>query len=618
MRATGERLRGHIVTWGLVLSVFAVVVVLAMRATAAELEVPVALGEVPYSGSASCRTCHPDHHESWRRTYHRTMTQEATPETVVGDFGGVAYIYGGVTSRFLREGDHFVIETLDGQGRLRKQRVARTVGSRRVQQYLTREGDRYVRLPVAWDIEAGRWFHLTSGFLDPDGTDFNRHRALWDANCVFCHNVKARPGYDWERARFDTQVAELGIGCEACHGPGDEHVARNHWPQRRYYLHYTDDADPTIVNPERLPPLQRIQVCGHCHGQRMPQPMERIREFLSQGDPYTAGDDLSRYTTPLSRDTHLPGVDVSLRFWKDGTPRLSAYEYQGLLMSRDFQEGGLTCQHCHSMHGGDPKGMIEPVMRGPAACQSCHPAIVERAAEHSRHAEGSAGTDCYACHMPKVTYGVMTVHRTHRIQVPEPERAWRHEMPEACTLCHTDRSAEWAARTLREQQGRPPPEDIPSDASFKVAEGVRSLLAGDVVQRAVVAAAMGEERGATPRALERLWAVPFLLVAMEDDYPSVRRLAYRSLTALIERAGKERPDVAESARQVPRFEHEAAPSQRDLMVRRWRQWWAALDKQGVGRPDPAVPLDASLEPLPDVIEQLVRQRAQHPPIQIGE
>lgn len=618
MEPFGTRLRGAYLAWGLGAAVLTVVAVLALRAVAAEVRTPVTLSPVPYTGSASCRPCHPDHYESWRRTFHRTMTQEASPESVVGDFSGASFTFAGVTSRFLRDGERFFIETLDGNGRPSRQEVVRTVGSRRIQQYLTREGDRYIRLPLAWDIERRNWFHLSGGFLDPDGSDFNGHRALWNANCIFCHNVKARPGYDWERRTFDSHVAELGIACEACHGPGDEHVARNALPLRRYYLHYSSAEDPSIVNPARLDALQRIQICGHCHGQRMPSPIDRIRQFLSEGDPYTAGENLSHYTRPLYRESHLEGVDVSLRFWKDGTPRLTAYEYQGLLMSKDFQKGGLTCQHCHSMHGGDPRGMITQEKRGPAACQECHSTVVARAAEHSRHREGSAGTDCYSCHMPKMAYGIMRIHPTHRIQNPDPSRAWRHDMPEACTLCHTDRSAKWAAQSLRRQQGQPPLEDLPSDPAFEVAESVRTLLSGDVVQRAVAASALGDTRSAMTQPLARLWAVPFLLQAMEDNYSSIRRMAWLSLESLVARAGEARSALGASAGQLPRFEPQASAEDRARVVSRWRDWWAALDKGDIPRPDPAVPLDASLEPIPAVVEQLLKKRAEQPAIQIGE
>jgi hypothetical protein len=212
----------------------------------------------------------------------------------------------------------------------------------------------------------------------------------------------------------------------------------------------------------------------------------------------------------------------------------------------------------------------------------------------------------------------MGIHPTHHIQTPDPSRAWRYDMPEACTLCHTDRSAKWAAESLRKQQGQPPPEDLPSDPAFGVAESVRTLLAGDVMQRAVAASALGDTRSYTAQPMARLWAVPFLLQAMEDNYSSIRRLAWLSLESLVTRAGEARPALAASAAQVPRFEPQASTDERARAVQRWRQWWAALDKGDIPRPDPSVPLDAALEPIPAVVEQLLQKRAAQPPIQIGE
>ena len=63
--------------------------------------------------SRTCVRCHPDHYASWSRTFHRTMTQLASPEAVLGDFEDASYTYGGVTSRFTRDGARFYIETLD-------------------------------------------------------------------------------------------------------------------------------------------------------------------------------------------------------------------------------------------------------------------------------------------------------------------------------------------------------------------------------------------------------------------------------------------------------------------------------------------------------------------------
>src|SRR6516165_8406499 len=63
--------------------------------------------------SDSCLKCHPDHYESWRRTHHRTMTREATPEFVKGDFVDAVYEYRGTTTRMIRRGDEFFMETVD-------------------------------------------------------------------------------------------------------------------------------------------------------------------------------------------------------------------------------------------------------------------------------------------------------------------------------------------------------------------------------------------------------------------------------------------------------------------------------------------------------------------------
>src|SRR6185295_11222494 len=139
------------------------------------------------------------------------------------------------------------------------------------------------------------------------------------------------------------------VACEACHGPGAAHARANADPLRRYTLHLAGAADPTIVNPSRLSPARSADLCGRCHGQRI---TDDIGSFLAHGDPFVPGDDLGLYSAPLWRDTSLAGEpDVfAARFWSDGTPRLTAYGYQGLLPSACAQRGSLTCTTCHGMH----------------------------------------------------------------------------------------------------------------------------------------------------------------------------------------------------------------------------------------------------------------------------
>jgi predicted CXXCH cytochrome family protein len=586
-----------------------------VRSVAVEVKTPVDLSLVSYTTSAPCVVCHPDRHETWRRTFHRTMTQRAGPEAVRGDFENATLTFQGVTSRFTHEGNRYFIETLSLGGAMERHEVAMTIGSRRIQQYVTRIGDRHVRLPLAWDIEERRWIHLNGGFLHPDGSDFNTHRAVWDANCIFCHNVKAQPGFEEASNTFNARVAELGIACEACHGPGELHVKRNADPLRRYLL-YFGGHDPTIHSPKVLPRMRQIQICGHCHGQRLPNPPQRIAQFMIAGDPYTAGDDLSRVTTPISAHTELPGADFRLRFWNDGTPRLTAYEYQGLLMSDGHEDSKLTCISCHDMHGGDPRGMIRPEMRGNLGCLQCHQDIGRDLRAHTHHEPTSSGSNCYACHMPPTTYGLVAVHPSHRITSPDPARAWRDDMPEACTLCHTDRTALWAAQETRRQYRHPAPVDPPSDPSFRIAESVRTLMGGDVVQRAVAASALTQDASYTTDATARLWAVPFLLLTMEDRYPAVRHFAHRGLASLFQRAEAVTPGAWQVS-QLPAFDYLADAPARAAALERWWAWWRAADKSRIRHPGAAVPLDRDFMPVRAAVDGL-RARQDQNAIAIGE
>jgi predicted CXXCH cytochrome family protein len=536
------------------LAVAAIGVWAKQRAISRDLNRARDLHGTAYLGSAACQSCHADRHASWRRTFHRTMTTEASVETVLGDFSGATLRANGVTARMDRAAGGGYRMTFSRPGEAaRAAEVVRTVGSHRYQQYLTRVGDSYWRLPVAWSVEERRWFPMTGAFLfaDPShdtatpsdgvpvfgGGGFDRHVTRWNDNCVFCHNVAPDPGRDPASGRFSTTVAELGVACEACHGPGAEHVARNADPLRRLVLSLTDAADPTIVNPARLTPARAADLCGRCHGQRI---TGDIGPFLQHGDPFVAGDDLAQESTPLWRDTPLRGdrTAFAARFWHDGTPRLTAYEYQGLLRSPCAQkgrgQGPLTCTHCHGMHEGDPRGQIRTPFARAAEnqmCTGCHTELAapEDAGRHAHHDPGGAGGRCVACHMPRIVYGVLDVHRSHRIEIPDPARAAIDGRPDACTGCHVDRSVAWADAAARSFWGA-----ARFPARSVIAEGTapgEAIFGGEPVARAVAADALGRAPPGDPN--ERARRLGLLLDAMTADrYPAVRDLAWRGLRRL--------------------------------------------------------------------------------------
>jgi hypothetical protein len=513
------------------------------RSIRRDLTTPRDLHGVAFVGAAACRSCHEDNHRSWRRTFHRSMTAEATPASVLGAFDGATLRHEGVTARMDRDpaGAFRMTFAPDG-GPARTFTVTRTVGSHRYQQYLAKEGDAYWRLPVAWHVEEKRWFPMTGAFLFADDTTldvpgrpvfgggvFDRHVTRWNDNCVFCHNVAPNPGLEPVTGRFRTTTAELGVACEACHGPGATHEAANGDPLRRLWLQARHAADPTIVNPARLPPARSADVCGRCHGQRL---ADEVGPFLAHGDPFVPGDDLALTTAPLWRDTPLAGDRTAFapRFWADGTPRLTAYEYQGLLQSRCAQQGALTCTTCHGMHEGDPRGQLRAGLRGAGAdrmCTACHSALGDSAAaaRHTHHDPGGAGARCVGCHMPRVVYGVLDVHRSHRIEIPEPARAAASGRPDACTGCHVAETPAWAAAARARLWGG-------AAVGVDGLSPLEAVLAGDAITRAVAADALGREQ--VPLAPEQRAAreSALLEVMSGDAYPAIRHLAWRSLGRL--------------------------------------------------------------------------------------
>jgi predicted CXXCH cytochrome family protein len=496
-----------------------------------------------YIRSKTCAACHEDHYKSWARTYHSRMTQEARASSVQGDFeSNNTFDYLGVRARMEKRENGFYMTLSFPDGRVQTFSIDRTVGSRRIEQYLSKQNGQYIRLPIAYDLENRRWMSLNGSFFYPDSDKYFQHQSQWDPNCVFCHNVKAQPNFDPVAKSFNTEVAELGIACGACHGPAAGHAEEAASPLVRSFWRLAEEPAKQIVNPMKLTPERSMMVCGHCHGQRIPEPVSRIQTILGKGDPYNSGDDLSSYYRPVARETTVGNYSFANRFWSNGSPRLTAYEYQGILRSRCFIEGDpknrINCLSCHTMHGGDPKGQITEENRANKPCLACHDKFASEAAliEHTKHRAESAGSNCYSCHMPRVVYGVMSVHPTHEITIPSPLMTATNAAPNACNQCHLDRSVNWAiAESKRLWPERFRSIEPVNDPGFDLPEGPRALFAGDALARALAAEAMGGGGLMKP---DPRWAGPFLVEAFNDNYPIVRFFAANGLAAASSKTAK--------------------------------------------------------------------------------
>ena len=508
-----------------------------------------------YTGAEKCQECHQENFDSWKKTYHRTMTQEATATSVLGAFDGSNQTYWGITIRPVKIKGKFYFEYYNPKTKelLNTLEIKRTVGSRRYQQYLAQtdntEGN-YYRLELLWHIEDQRWIHLNGAFLGSDHQAFDNHTAIWNQNCIFCHNTGIQPNmtnYDEivEKtkagaplnlkvdSRFDSHVADLGIGCESCHANGEEHIALNQNPIRKYYLHYSEADDKSIINPAKLSAKRSMDVCGQCHGQRTPKTYELARQWMEDGPTYRPGDALQSHVNPVWQESFLIQNKSNLfkqRFWKDGTPRLSAYEYQGLLQSQCHIKGNLTCNDCHSMHDGDPKGMIKDEKLTNKACLDCHQEYQNNITQHTGHMGESDGSLCYNCHMPKIVYGIMAFHRSHKIESPNPDDEFKHDKPNACVACHLDKKASWV--TAESEKIWPGITQEKSLDTNEIIQIIYKLHSGDPVERSIAATNI-TYKSRLINNNDKKFLIPHLLFAMEDSYPAIRRFSYKSLNSIL-------------------------------------------------------------------------------------
>ena len=65
-----------------------------------------------FVSSDACRACHPSEYASWHRSYHRTMTQVVTPETVLAEWRGTVRVES-FDYHLEREGDELWVDMVD-------------------------------------------------------------------------------------------------------------------------------------------------------------------------------------------------------------------------------------------------------------------------------------------------------------------------------------------------------------------------------------------------------------------------------------------------------------------------------------------------------------------------
>lgn len=490
----------------------------------------LALADERYVGSTTCQTCHRAEYQDWTTSHHFRAMQPATADTVIGDFNDARFEYGGLTHRFFRDGDKFMVETDNAKGELEVFEISYTFGFEPLQQYLIVFPDgRYQALNIVWDSrpksEGGqRWYHLYpeddpgGAITGKDALHWTGSFQNWNSRCANCHSTRLEKNYDPGNNSYETSWAEMTVGCEACHGPGKPHVEWARGNRAEDNPGFSNDLSklgPFVPDGDK--PTFRYQGTGDSHGQSGTcAACHSRRAEMDEAHAGKAYSDLFQ----------LRLIDDPL-YYPDGQVLDEVYVYGSFLQSRMYQEG-VTCTNCHQPHSG------KLVAEGNAVCGQCHQPAVFDQPSHHHHEQGSEGAACVSCHMPATTYMGVDSRRDHSFRVPQPHLTVELGVPNACNRCHSDQDAEWAQAALtgwypeaKVRYAHAPVFAAARNNNPEVVSGL-AAIANDPTQPEIIRATAIQESGRFPSEQ----AIPFLQSQLEADSPLMRAAAVYALEFL--------------------------------------------------------------------------------------
>jgi hypothetical protein len=200
----------------------------------------------------------------------------------------------------------------------------------------------------ALDITPGQSRSVPASLADAAGRAIPPNEARL---CFGCHTTASAT-----KNQFDPSAAYPGVTCEACHGPGAQHIAAARAKTEKR-------GGGLIFNPAQLARVDSVDFCGACH---------RTWQDVISGHMIEAGVFNVRFA---------PYRLENSRCWAEGDAR-------------------ITCMACHDPH----KPLSHDVASYDANCFACHASnpAEKKSANQPAAACPVATKNCVTCHMPKV------------------------------------------------------------------------------------------------------------------------------------------------------------------------------------------------------------------------
>jgi cytochrome c554/c'-like protein len=331
-----------------------------------------------FAGTAACAKCHS----------RITASQETTPMARTLMLAANADVLHSRADLAFRNGKYlYQIQAKDAAAELRVTDGERTTsanllwafGTGKVgQSYLFLRNGNYLESRVTYFSSLQNLnFTPTRALLSPHDLEEATARPVGLPEllrCFSCHSLGANV-----RGQLDTSKLALGVTCEACHGPGLQHVQAMQASQLQQGIG-DEEGGRLIFNPGRLSPGDCVDFCGACHITWWDLKLTRVAGISNvRAQPYRL---------------------MSSKCWGKGDAR-------------------LTCIACHNPH----ESLSKDAGSYDSKCLACH--VSSPATKPTKELPGAAcpvGTkNCTTCHMPKIEIPDMhSAFADHLIRVVRP------------------------------------------------------------------------------------------------------------------------------------------------------------------------------------------------------
>jgi len=473
-----------------------------------------------YGTSPTCKSCHEEAYQNWERSHHARAERkvDAPLDKVAFDPPWrVSHGSSDSTARLADEKFQLVTQGLNQTNQ--PFNVARVIGVDPLLQYLIpAKGGRFQASELCFDPNHPGWFDVYGEEDRRPGEwgHWSGRGMNWNNMCATCHNTRLRKNYDERSDSYSTAMAEMGVGCEACHGPMADH---NAWQAKNP----NKTGDPTV---RKITREEMFSVCAQCHSRRA--------ELTGDFRPPENFFDHHQLTIPDETDL----------FYPDGQIRDEDYEFTAFLGSK-MQAAGVRCMDCHEPHTSKVR------VAGNYMCLTCHYGPLPQTNNvlntqpigpridpetHSRHKVGTRGDFCTDCHMPQTVYMQRHARHDHGFTIPDPRLTKELGIPNACNRCHTERSAEWSLETIVKWYG-----PRTNDVMLTRARAIAKARSGEDAAMSPLVAMARSETNAFWRAvaanLLKRWAsdpqvTAVLFSCAGDTNALVRAMAVRGLEPL--------------------------------------------------------------------------------------